>query len=156
MHDNEFIEARLGKVFPVNEILTSITGELIDLKNLHEPLIVFLGFWGCHPCEFELPILAKVSKMGKYKNYHFVYITKDRLNNFEKELSSMHLDSLGNIKVVCGQDTMIHKRKLDNGYPTMYFINSDYTVSHIETGGNTKGEETVVLEPWSKELDKLK
>lgn len=149
-----FINKKNGDTFAPIEEWKCINGTEFDLNKATTPSVVFLGFSSCVPCRFYLPIFAELATEKRYAGYNFIYITFNDSATIREEFKSEQITDQ-NLKVVTLSKEYLHANNLAMGYPTIYFLNADKTISGVEIGGTTDNIKEA-RKWWRSELDKLK
>ena len=126
---------RTGLPFAMTGIYTSSDGKKIDFDHLQRYTFVFFGFYGCHPCEKELPVLIDFA--ADYPEADFVYVTFDRKDIRErefKEAGKPNFIPTKNYYILEVPQDSIEARKLTMGYPTKYLLRKDGIVAFARVG----------------------
>lgn len=140
---NRFEEKWIGKKFPLSDELT------FSMDNS----MIFMGFSGCIPCEYQLPFLVEFAI--EQPKYNFIYISFNSLEVIEAEFARLKLDikSVPNFSIVS-----INKEKITNsglsdfGYPAAYFLNKNKIIKSVEKAGYIKGGKQFLIEQWLPKL----
>lgn len=133
----EFYEAKMGKPFTLTGIQTASDGKTIDFSRLERPAFVYFGFYGCHPCMHELPVVIETS--ADHPDVDFVYITYDKKPVRDKEFAELGKRNFkpgSNFYIIELHDEEIYRKRLTWGYPTKYFLDKNGIVQFVQSGGN--------------------
>lgn len=142
----------VGTQFPLIQDLRNIP----NYNESHlgaKATVVYMGFSGCLPCEYQLPFLFEFIK--EQPNILFVYLTFNSLETFKEELKSLNLnmDSIPNLYFVSvGKEKISSSGLAGFGYPVIYFLNRKGVINSVETGGNMKEDKNYFKYIWLRKL----
>jgi thiol-disulfide isomerase/thioredoxin len=114
-------------------------GDSLNIGRVKKPAILLLGFSGCAPCRTAIPVLNSLATKEKYAGYTFAYMTFNTKEQIAQEFDELNVPIISHIKIVSVPQEYITNNKIATGYPVIYFIRSNKTVSAIHTHGLLDG-----------------
>lgn len=124
---DSIINSKMNAPFEIVGIYPTIDGEHYSFNSVSEKTLYNFGFYGCHPCQEQMPIFFRLAR--KYPKLNFVYVSFDKKNLIEKELSEFPKELYADLKNV--KYVTIGRECLDGivfGYPAKYIVNSSNIV----------------------------
>jgi len=149
-----FMERRINTTFPDIDTLQTLSGSPFYFNKINKPTMVYIGFDGCAPCRFALPLFIKTANEIKYKDYNFVYLSYDNAATIYDELKQQKAQDLKAIKIVTIPHDLIDDDQLVIGYPTVYYVNAERKIKYVTMGGTTEGADKL-RDEWHAKLDSL-
>lgn len=125
--EKEKIYSFINKKLP-SKILTTISGEKIDLSKIDKPTVLNFWFTTCKPCIDEMPILNKIKDKfhNKIDFIAITYETKDKTIPFFKKHKFEY-------KQIVGEKEFVEQLGIQ-AFPKNIFIDKNGIVRIIEDG----------------------
>lgn len=137
--NKKLYSSKINKQFTPLDEWSCLSGLSLNIATLHKPAILLLGFSGCAPCRTAIPVLNSLAAKEKYTGYTFAYMTFNTKEQIEQEFNELNVPINSHINIVSVPQEYIINNKIAIGYPVIYFIRSNKTVSAIHTHGLLDG-----------------